>query len=84
MNYNYTPNSIAVEPFRWTFQETLGGQCCVGAGRFGAIGAEEANKRVIFNRTATGLCWKLGTLVTLVGQNDIFCRKITHVKDDRI
>ena len=36
-------------------KETLGGQCCVGAGRFGAIGAEEANQRVIFNRTASSI-----------------------------
>lgn len=33
-------------------QDTLGGHSCLGAGRFGAIGAQEANKRVIFNRTA--------------------------------
>ena len=39
------------------FQDTLGGHSCLGAGRFGAIGAQEANKRVIFNRTAP---WRIG------------------------
>ena len=33
-------------------QDTLGGHSCLGAGRFGAIGAQEANKRVLYNRTA--------------------------------
>lgn len=33
-------------------EDTLGGHSCLGAGRFGAIGAQEANKRVLFNRTA--------------------------------
>ena len=34
---------------------TLGGQHCMGAGRFGAIGAELANQRVVFNRTAASI-----------------------------
>ncbi|CAK9086615.1 unnamed protein product [Durusdinium trenchii] len=35
-----------------TEEVTLGGQSCLGAGRFGAIGAQQANARVVFNRTA--------------------------------
>lgn len=35
--------------------DTLGGQLCQSAGRFGAVGAELANQRVVFNRTAASI-----------------------------
>lgn len=53
----FSPSFLRFPIVTPTFQDTLGGHSCLGAGRFGAIGAQEANKRVIFNRTAP---WRIG------------------------
>ncbi|CAK9113303.1 Uncharacterized protein SCF082_LOCUS52511 [Durusdinium trenchii] len=59
----------------WRASEvTLGGQSCLGAGRFGAIGAQQANARVVFNRTAQTIregraarVWRLDEFMSAIG-----------------